>query len=113
MSPHQSEDDDVESLPEPRFLLPQLSGADTEDVEKYRRGGFHPVYLGDVYNERYKVVHKLGAGGFSTVWLARDEIEHRWFALKIFVADYLRSVSAKSLLSCHAASQCTISVICR
>jgi hypothetical protein len=57
-------------LPEPRFLLPQLGGADTEDVERYQRGGFHPVHLGDVYDERYRVVHKLGAGGFSTVWLA-------------------------------------------
>jgi serine/threonine protein kinase len=93
-------------LPEPRFLLPQLGGADTEDVERYQRGGFHPVHLGDVYDGRYRVVHKLGAGGFSTIWLVRDETEHRWVALKIVVADYSTSVSTKSQLSCHAASQC-------
>jgi serine/threonine-protein kinase SRPK3 len=106
MSPHEHEDDDTESLPEPRFLLPQLGGADTEDVERYQRGGFHPVHLGDVYDGRYRVVHKLGAGGFSAVWLARDETEHRWVALKIVVADHSMSVSTKSQLSCHTALQC-------
>jgi serine/threonine protein kinase len=87
--------------------LPQLPDADTEDVEKYQRGGFHPVHLGDVYDGRYRVVHKLGAGGFSTVWLARDDTEHSWVALKIVVADYSTSVSTKSQLSFHAASQPT------
>jgi serine/threonine protein kinase len=111
MSPRQYEDDDAESLPDSRFLLPQLRDADTEDVEKYQRGGLHPVHLGDIYDGRYRVVHKLGAGGFSTVWLARDDTEHRWVALKIVVADYSTSVSTKSQLSCHAASQCTSDAI--
>lgn len=45
-----------------RFLLPQGVG-DTEDVERYEPGGFHPVHLGDRYDGgRYRVVHKLGAG---------------------------------------------------
>lgn len=35
-------------------------------------GGYHPVYTGDVYNDRYTVVKKLGWGHFSTVWLAVD-----------------------------------------
>ncbi|TQW10224.1 protein kinase [Cordyceps javanica] len=69
-----------------RFFLPQGVG-DTEDVEGYRAGGFHPVHLGDTFDgKRYKVVHKLGAGGFSTVWLARDDKEHQWVALKIIDA---------------------------
>jgi hypothetical protein len=38
MSPRQHEDDDAESLPELRFLLPQLGDADTEDVERYNEG---------------------------------------------------------------------------
>ncbi|KAI2785551.1 kinase-like protein [Daldinia loculata] len=57
-----------------------------EDLENYEPGGFHPVYLGDVYDERYRVVHKLGSGGFSTVWLARETITNRWVALKIVAA---------------------------
>ena len=47
--------------------------AEPEKIEKYRPGGFHPVMIGDVFaNGRYKVLHKLGQGASSTVWLARD-----------------------------------------
>ncbi len=59
-----------------------------EDVEAYRPGGFHPIHLGDFLNDRrYRIVHKLGYGGFSTVWLARDETCHRWVAIKVIAAD--------------------------
>lgn len=44
-----------------------------EWVEDYRPGGYHPVVLGDVFNNRYKVIRKLGEGSYSTVWLARDQ----------------------------------------
>jgi len=55
--------DDEESSCSPRFLLAGVG--DTEDLERYERGGFHPVHLGDRYDDgRYKVIHKLGAGGF-------------------------------------------------
>lgn len=44
-----------------------------EWVEDYRPGGYHPVHLGDVFNNgRYKVIRKLGEGSYSTVWLAHD-----------------------------------------
>lgn len=37
---------------------------DLEDIEEgrhaYRQGGFHPVFLGDVFNKRYKVLNKIG-----------------------------------------------------
>lgn len=49
-----------------------LSHFDEEDVCDYRFGGYHPVRLGDIYNNRYKVVRKLGYGQNSTVWLALD-----------------------------------------
>jgi len=58
-------------------------------VEKlnYRPGGFHPVHLGDVFkNDRYLVIHKLGHGGFATVWLARDRKRNRYVALKILAS---------------------------
>ena len=53
----------------------KLSNLDSiEDVELYRPGGLHPVSIGDVFaNSRYKVLHKLGYGGSSTVWLVRDQ----------------------------------------
>jgi hypothetical protein len=41
-----------------------------ENVNAYVPGGFHPIIIGDVLgNGRYKILHKLGSGGFSTVWL--------------------------------------------
>jgi serine/threonine-protein kinase SRPK3 len=44
-----------------------------ESISGYRPGGYHPVSLGDTFkNGRYKVYHKLGWGGYSTVWLAKD-----------------------------------------
>lgn len=40
---------------------------------RYRPGGYHPVVIGDTLKAgRYKIYHKLGYGGFSTVWVARD-----------------------------------------
>lgn len=44
-----------------------------EGIRVYRPGGFHPVYVGDVYQDRYEVLSKLGYGGYSTVWLVRDQ----------------------------------------
>lgn len=41
--------------------------------DDYGPGKLHPVHLGDLFSgSRYKVVRKLGAGSFSTVWLAKD-----------------------------------------
>ena len=49
-----------------------FAGPDVESPHRYRPGGYHPVHLGDVFCERYRVIHKLGFGTYSTVWLARD-----------------------------------------
>lgn len=43
-----------------------------EGEEAYKPGGFHPVYIGDVYHSRYEVLSKIGYGGYSTVWMVRD-----------------------------------------
>ncbi|KAF5671417.1 serine kinase [Fusarium heterosporum] len=59
-----------------------------EWIEDYHPGGFHPVHLGDSFdNGRYKVIRKLGEGGYSTVWLARDLTKSRYVALKILISD--------------------------
>lgn len=38
----------------------------------YHRKNYYPVKIGEVFNGRYQVIAKLGYGGYSTVWLARD-----------------------------------------
>ena len=71
------------------------SGAASEtcgDIEEgksaYRPGGFHPVYIGDVYNDRYKVLNKIGYGVYSTVWLVRDLQQQCVFSTPIGVLPY-------------------------
>jgi serine/threonine-protein kinase SRPK3 len=44
----------------------------TEPLNRYEAGGYHPVNVGEVYNQRYKIVRKLGWGLYSTVWLVQD-----------------------------------------
>lgn len=44
-----------------------------EKISKYRPGGYHPLWTGKrLQNDRYEIYQKLGHGGFSTVWLAKD-----------------------------------------
>eukprot|EP00002_Diphylleia_rotans_P002474 TRINITY_DN1155_c0_g2_i1.p1 TRINITY_DN1155_c0_g2~~TRINITY_DN1155_c0_g2_i1.p1 ORF type:complete len:720 (-),score=173.00 TRINITY_DN1155_c0_g2_i1:438-2597(-) len=56
---------------------------DHEGMDGYKRGGYHPVKIGDVYNRRYVVIRKMGWGHFSTVWLAYDRVRDMNVALKI------------------------------
>ncbi|KAH8916534.1 kinase-like protein [Atractiella rhizophila] len=68
------------------YFLSDLS----ESISKYGPGGFHPVHIGETYcEERYKILHKLGQGGLSTVWLARDKQSPshlQYVALKFYSA---------------------------
>lgn len=57
-----------------------------EDVHKYVPGGYHPVDIGDKIAQ-YTVLHKLGSGGFATVWLVQSTEDSRYYALKILCAD--------------------------
>lgn len=43
-----------------------------EGKDAYHPGGFHPVYIGDVYVNKYEVMSKIGYGSYSTVWLVKD-----------------------------------------
>ena len=93
-----------------------------ENVLNYRPGGYHPVALGDTLKDgRYKIRHKLGYGGFSTVWVARDNkyvvalliicfqtvlIAYRleqWVSVKIITAD--RTNQSRELHSLRALAE--------
>ena len=44
------------------------SSTNAEDAELYKAGGLHPLLIGDsLKGDRYRIVHKLGFGSFSTV----------------------------------------------
>lgn len=59
-----------------------------ESLDDYGPGGFYPVHLGDTLGplsnpSRFRVLHKLGRGGYGTVWLYRDTKDSKPKALKI------------------------------
>lgn len=43
-----------------------------ENADKYCEGGYHPIRIADVIDDRYHIVRKIGYGHFSTVWLTWD-----------------------------------------
>jgi hypothetical protein len=57
-----------------------------ETLSSYNAKHYYPVKLKDVYNDRYKVIGKLGFGSASTVWLCRDLKEQDdYIALKVYI----------------------------
>lgn len=60
-----------------------------ESLKKYRPGGYHPVMIGDMLHARYHIVDKLGFGGYSTIWLARDTCQEQYVAVKVGITDAL------------------------
>lgn len=46
---------------------------DVETLDRYRPGGYHPVTVGEQLGGRYSLVHRLGFGSYSTIWLARNQ----------------------------------------
>lgn len=47
---------------------------------------YYPICIGNILAHRYRIEHKLGHGGFSTVWMARDIRKGKDVALKIMVS---------------------------
>ncbi|KAG6183925.1 hypothetical protein E4U10_006627 [Claviceps purpurea] len=62
-----------------------------ESIGHYRLGRYYPVHIDDRLNKRYRIVHKLGHGSFSTVWLAIDETTRKYVAIKVGTVDAERS----------------------
>ncbi|KAM0377548.1 hypothetical protein ACHAPY_006716 [Fusarium culmorum] len=62
-------------------------GIDAEPFYRYEPGGYHPVELGETLKDgRYKVLHKLGWGGFSTTWAAKDQKTNSYVAVKVKIS---------------------------
>lgn len=76
----------MQETSKPEKIYPFPEGI--ENLHGYQPGGYHPANICDAYsNGRYRIIHKLGFGSYSTVWLARDSHSERYVALKILVAD--------------------------
>lgn len=58
-----------------------------EHIRNYRPGGYHPVVIGDVFQDKYRVLNKLGNGAYATVWLVENTITGQFASLKIIVAE--------------------------
>ncbi|KFA52218.1 hypothetical protein S40293_00483 [Stachybotrys chartarum IBT 40293] len=54
-----------------------------EPQDRYHEHRLYPLLIGEVLNNTYRVEHKLGHGGFSTVWMAQDMRDKTYVALKI------------------------------
>ncbi|PYI06038.1 serine protein kinase [Aspergillus sclerotiicarbonarius CBS 121057] len=64
------------------------STVDAEPLFRYQKGGYHPINLGDLLkNGRYKILHKLGWGGYSTVWAARDQKSEAYVSVKVCISE--------------------------
>lgn len=77
---------------------------DVEDPNDYKPGGYHPIELHDRLNHRYEIIHKLGYGSYSTVWLARDHDEGKNVAIKISTADNDRPTESMVLATLSRSS---------
>lgn len=98
------QDFDPHPLQQWRRLFYDGCHGDNHGLEKlgmYRPGGYHPIHIGDeLHHRRFRVIHKLGYGGSSTVWLCRDQsgIEPKYVAVKIFVAS-LKEPECRELIA--------------
>lgn len=71
----------------PQFeRIPLAILVEEEELPKYKAEHYYPAKLGQIFNQRYKIIGKLGYGAASTVWLCRDLQKHDcWVALKIYI----------------------------
>ena len=78
---------------------------DVEQLERYRKGGYHPIIPGDEFcSGRYRIVHKVGHGEYSTVWLARDTIANQYVSFKATKASLYNNSTEKRILD-HLSTQ--------
>lgn len=52
--------------------VPAGQRPEEEGLPNYKAERYYPVRIGQVFQERYQIVGKLGFGGGSTVWLCHD-----------------------------------------
>lgn len=63
--------------------IPVSTPVEEECYDWYSPNEFYPARIGEVLNDQYQLVGKLGHGGSSTVWLARDLFLRQHVTVKI------------------------------
>ncbi|KGO74117.1 hypothetical protein PITC_021750 [Penicillium italicum] len=51
----------------------------------YHRKRYYPVEIGQILNNRYRIIAKIGYGAYSTVWLAYDKRVNEYVSMKVSV----------------------------
>ena len=75
--------DDKKSSKLSKFILQSIVNQ-TAGISLQKKGKGHlAVSKGDMLHERYKVLEKLGQGGFSTVYLAQENVNNVHVAIKV------------------------------
>ncbi|KAK7870230.1 hypothetical protein R5R35_003499 [Gryllus longicercus] len=69
--------------PEDILLSDNNDEDEQEDPQDYGLGGYCHIRIGDILNDRYIIIRKLGWGHFSTVWLCYDKKDKRYVAMKV------------------------------
>ncbi|KAF5618706.1 CMGC kinase [Fusarium sp. NRRL 52700] len=59
----------------------------SENLQRYVEGLYYPICIGETLANQYRVEHKLGHGGYSTVWMAYDTLGKKNVALKIMTPE--------------------------
>ncbi|KAH7210002.1 kinase domain-containing protein [Fusarium oxysporum] len=63
-------------------------GGDFVDSDdEFERVLYYPICIGETLADQYRIEHKLGCGGFSTVWMAYDIQGKKDVALKIMTSE--------------------------
>ena len=68
--------------------------ASVENLKSYKPGGYAPISIGEVLNDQFRIVKKVGFGQFSIVYIAYDYKTQKFFALKVNKSDKWCTISA-------------------
>ncbi|KAI4118110.1 MAG: hypothetical protein LQ345_001767, partial [Seirophora villosa] len=68
-------------------ILPSDQKIEEEAHDSVSKGRYYPVQIGEVIQQKYQILGKLGYGLGSTVWLANEYCMRNTVVLKIFTND--------------------------
>ncbi|KAJ0108086.1 hypothetical protein J7T55_007205 [Diaporthe amygdali] len=68
-------------------VVDEYEKLDEEKYAWYSVEMWYPVQIGEVFQNQYQAITKIGYGTASTSWLCRDLINHRYVALKVYCTD--------------------------